>query len=517
MALPGEPNVRPLAASDWDMFSSPGAWGWGQGHQAADFSTSRGMVWFPQLDTRREITSYTRTEILRKVRFLYANVGFCRRLINGIARMVAGTGLRPRPKTGDKNWNKLALDRIKTVYNSAPTYDLAAKFNGFQSQRARLRCRYKDGDVATIFTRGSDGRATTAIYEAHQIGNGRTIEGDEKTLFDGVRVDRNNRMLSLRLIGDDDTQADVPAASCALLADYERPGQNRCLSILGHAVNPLLDRTEINSYFKGSIKNAARIGYYIGTQPQSTPTTLSRPGGSASGKTVVTTTSGAKIALDKVFSPAGGEVQELDPGRELKILLDERPHPNTLGFLDELVRDISLGVDLSPEVLYNIVKLGGANIRYVMADAQSFIDAEQQVLVNSTLGPEYIWFLADEIGSGRLPKCPDPEWWKHDWITPARWTVDIGRDGKLHLEQLRSAALTFRRFFGWQGLDLDELDEWLDEYAYITKGAQDRGLDADKVIAAVYGRPSISLTGGDRGGTSDGGDPTDPPEERVVT
>jgi len=488
--LPGEPRVARLSVADFGsgLF---GGWGMGGGHQGADATMARGMVYFPEVDTRREISAFTRTEILRKVRFLFANVGFCRRLVKGMARMVAGTGLMPRPQTGDRAWNKIALARFEAVMGSAATYDLSGKYNGYRAQRVKLGCRYKDGDIATVLTRGADGRATTALFEGHQIGSGKPAPGEEKTMYDGVKVDRHNRALSYRLLGDDNTQVDVPAVSCLLLADLERPGQARGLSILAHAVNHLLDRTEINAYFKGSIKNSSRMGYYIGAAKDTTPNPTPRPGGAAGNRRAVDLGGGQKVNIDRVFSSSGGEVQELDPGRELKILLDERPHPNTLGFLQELVRDISLGVDLSPEVLYNIVALGGSNVRYVMQDAQSFVESEQQILVDSDLGLEYIYFIADELASWRLPPCADPEWWKHDWITPARMTVDVGRDGKLYLAQLRSGALTFRRFFGWQGLGLDELDSWMDEYCYIRQGAIDRGLDPEIVLAAIYGRPSL--------------------------
>jgi capsid protein len=496
--LAGEPSVaRVQGSSEWSGLV--GGWGYGGGHQAADQSRGRGFVYFPEFDTRKEISSYTRMEVLRKARYLYANVGFARRIVNGISRMVAGTGLMPRPMTLDKEWNKLALARIEAVFGSASTYDLSGKFNFYRAQRAKLRCRYKDGDVATVLTRDPrTGRAATAIYEGHQIGSGRLAEGEEKTVFDGIRVDRYNRMVAMRLLEPEGTGfSEVPAASALLLADFERPAQNRCLSIFSHAVNHLLDKTEIDSYYKGSIKNSARIGYYIGSAKDTVPVANPKPGASAGNRTIVTGANGEKVSLEKVYSSSGGEVPRLDPGQELKMLLDERPHPNTLEFAEYLIRDASLGVDLSPELLWSIVKLGGANVRYVMAEAQSFIECEQQTLVDTTLGPEYIYFVADEMAAGRLRPCLDPEWWKHGFITPARTTIDIGRDGKLHLSQIQSGALTFRRFFGWQGLGLDELDEWLDEMAYVIRGCAARPELADDkmkqfVLQALYQRVGLA-------------------------
>ncbi len=485
--LPGEPNVRP-AASVADYSGSFG-FGFGEGHLAAVNSMDRGFVYWPTLDTRREISSYARTEIIRKTRFLYANVGFARRLVNGIARMVAGTGLMPSPATREDWWNKLAQQRIDSRWGSAAAYDLAGKYNGYTAQRAKLRCRYRDGDVGIVLTRNDDGGPAVAIYEGHQIANGGNLR-DTTGHFDGIRVNRHNRMIAARILQDDGNAIEIPAPPFLLLADYERPGQSRTLPIFAHAVPTIIDKTEIDAHFKGGIKQASRPGYYIQKQADTAPSGPPRPG-TAGKREVVTTLSGKKVNLEKVFGKHGGEVLELDPGEEIKMLLDDRPHPNTLGFLEYLIRDASLGVDLSPEILWSIAKLGGAGARFVMQDAQSFVEQEQQVLVDSDLGLEYIFFLAEEIASGRLPQCPDPMWWEHEWIPPERWTVDYGRDGKLHLEQLKCGALTFREYYGRRGKGFATIDRWLDEYRYIRDGAVKRELDPQAVLAAIYGRASV--------------------------
>jgi hypothetical protein len=74
----------------------------------------------------------------------------------------------------------------------------------------------------------------------------------------------------------------------------------------------------------------------------------------------------------------GGEIPDLDPGQEIKLLLDDRPHPNTLGFYEYLARDISWGTDWPPEILWSIAALGSANTRYIMAEAQSLVEVGQQ-------------------------------------------------------------------------------------------------------------------------------------------
>jgi capsid protein len=485
--LADEPNVQRMAVN-----TPLGGFGWGQGYNAADQSTMRGFVYFPQLDTRRELTTYTRTEILRRARYLDANVGFAGRIINGIARMVAGTGLMVRPSTTDRDWNRERRALYERRNGTAAAFDVGRRWDVYSSQRGSLRCRYRDGDIGGAFSRSEAGFGQVAFYESHRINSGRVSTDQINRIFDGVLVDRNNAAVAYRVTGDNDSQVDIPAASFFYLGDYSSPGKHRTPSILHRACNHMLDITEINAATKKGIKLSNQIGYYIGQGAQSSGGNIPPMGEGANPKQLVELPDGTKRTLEQLLTQ-GGEIPGLPPGAEIKQLLDQRPHPNSQEFLKTLARDISWGTDLAPEILWDIAALGGANIRYVMADAQSFVEVEQQGLVDAYLARHYIWDTALEIAAGRIRKPRDPEWMKHAVITPARWTVDRGRDGKLHLEEMRSGALTFRRYLGWQGLDFEEeAMSWLDEMQFWADEAKKRGLDPAFVLDRIYARVGVS-------------------------
>lgn len=507
-AVPGEPNVRRVSTA---AVSTPfGGYGWSQGYNAADQSTMRGFVYFPQLDTRRELTSYTRTEILRRVRWLDANVGFAGRIINGIPRMVAGTGLMVRPSTADREWNGERRALYEQRNGTASAFDVGRRWDIYSSQRGTLRCRYRDGDIGGAFVRTPAGLGQVAFFESHRINSGRVSADEINRIFDGVLVDRNNAAVAYRITGDDDSQVDIPASAFFYLGDYSSPGKHRTPSILHRACTHMLDITEINAATKKGIKISNQIGYYLGQAATQAGGGIPPMGEGANPKQQIELADGTKRTIEQLLTQ-GGEIPGLPPGVEIKQLLDERPHPNSAEFLKSLARDISWGVDLAPEILWDIAALGGANIRYVMADAQSFVDVEQQNLVDSYLARHYIWDTALEIASGRIRKPSDPQWMKHAVITPARWTVDRGRDGKLHLEELRSGALTFRRYLGWQGLDFEEeAASWLDEMQFWAAEAKRRGLDPAFVLDRIYARVGVSAPT-DRG---QAGMDTDDPEKQ---
>ncbi len=486
------------------FYPSIGFGGAGNGHQGADWSRLRGMIYFPELDTRREISSYTRLEILRRSRFLYANYGIAKRIVNGLARMIAGTGLTFQATTNDSEWNRLAERAYARVTRSRHLYDLGGRYTGATSQQAILRFRFRDGDCGQVMTVDpTTGTARFAFYEGHQIGqtfNAATYN-DNSGWRDGVLHGPHNNPLAYRLLGDGDSYTDVPARSMLFQCDYERAGQSRGLSILSHAINHLVDAAEITGYIKTGVKLSNRHGYWIETQQGAqAPTT---PAQRAQGGQAIQTiqTANGPVNLERIYG--AGEIPLLQPGQQIKFNGASNPHPNQLNLLDYLIRDVAWGANVSPELLWNITALGGANTRFVLADAQGFIDVGQQQLIDDKLQLEAEFILACEMAAGRLRPCTDPEWWKAIWIPPPRITVDFGRDGKLHLEQVKSGALTFRRYHGWQGLDSEtEQRQWVREYLTLGKVAKEeaKALDLPEPSAAeisemralVYGRPGVA-------------------------
>ena len=489
----------PLAPSGFVPWGGGfGFGGAGNGHQGADWSRSRGMVYFPELDTRREISSYTRLEILRRSRWLYANAGLAKRIINGLARMIAGTGLTYQAATSDTEWNRLAEKARERVIRSKHLYDLGGRYNGNSSQQACVRFRFRDGDCGQVLTRDPvTGTARFAFYESHQIGNTfvPTSLDNNEGWRDGVLHGAMNNPVAYRLLGDEGTYTDVPASAMLFQCDYERGGQSRGLSILSHAINHLLDTAEIVGYIKSGVKLSNRHGYWIETAPGGAqpPTAQTRAQGGQAIQTIQT--AAGPINLERIYG--SGEIPNLLPGQSIKFNSAANPHPNQLGLLEHLVREVAWGANASPELIWNITALGGANTRFVMADAQGFLDSGQQLLVDDKLQLETEFILACEMQAGRLRKCQDPEWHKALWIPPPRITVDFGRDGKLYLEQVKAGALTFRRLHGWQGQDFDtEQDQWLDEYFSWGKKAREKHGATDQEVAdiraTIYGRPGVT-------------------------
>lgn len=432
----------------------------------ANFSARRGYVYVPTIQTDREITPASRTELLRRGRWLTRNVGFAKRCVWGLARMAGW--LSPIPLTKDKAWNKLAADLFERRYGASPIgFDVQGRQNIYSYQPLITASRLQDGDFFSALTESSTGSAMVMSYEGHQIGNGLNAPNEE-SLLDGVRVDRFTKSLAFNVVDRDGNGIEIPARDLIQNADFMSVNHTRGVSALHHAVNHLLDRTELVSDLKLGSKIANRQGLYIvNDAPQQRVS--GPPGLGTSVSTQPTTKTAAQWTLGELYDPSkrGGKIVELGSGQDLRSILDQRPHPNTIEFLDFLGRDIAAGLDMPFETLWNIAKLGGASVRYVLADAQKTIERLQQLLVDQFLTRFWVYFVAKAIAKGDLPPCEDPNWYVVGWQAPAKMTVDIGRDGRLSIDLHKAGMLTLSRWFGEQGRDWkEEVEQAVEEYAF---------------------------------------------------
>jgi len=442
-------------------------------------SRDRGYVYIPTLDTTKEVDAWSHTELLKRSRFIFnSGGGMIRRGTLGIARMVCGTGLFPYPLARNKAWGKKLRQLWASRCESKNTFDLSRKHTCGSAQRAIITNKIKDGDMAPVLARDENDRLRLMFYEAHQIGQGSTRVDPSQTWHHGVRLNQHRAPIAYRVLSSDlttgkQTSVDIPAENVLFVADYERFGQVRGLTRYYSVVNKVLDRGEIMHALTKGIKMREQVGWAI---EQQMVVQSMQPGGLGSlapmPSKLVDVGGGKKISLQEFFG--GGESWQMQPGQSFKVIESDHPNENVREHLETLVRDWAWAMGYAPELLWNITQLGGANTRFVMADAQSQIDVEQQDMVEQFLGPWYIAWVRDMIEAGEIEE--DPDWMLHSWLLPKRLTVDFGRDGKLHIEQAKRGMITMKALYGFVGDEWQaEIDQYLDERQYIKDGLTANG------------------------------------------
>lgn len=412
------------------------------------YQPGRTFIYLPTLEARNELTNGTRANLMRKARWLYNNVGLAARAVDGVARYVCGTGIIPAARSDDDEWNKQAESMFEDACGrEAFGFDAAGQVNFYEAQSFIVRHVAIDGDFFGQFVKSDNGRALVRFMGAEMIGNAATpLKQDE--WHDGVRVDDYGKPTQYRVLESEDKGkfTDISADDILHFRRPVRVGYTRSPSWLSRAALHLHDMADIIGFTKQTFKLASQPAFVI-----KSPDAMQIGMGAALKKQEV---GGGQVTLDKLYSQSG--VVQLPPGSELQQFKNEHPGNNFQAFLDFLARDISWGIGVSPEMLWSVAGIGGANTRYVLADAQVFFSELQEWLINQFCRRFWKYWIWHEIEAGRLPFRED--WWRVDFIPPARATVDFGRDTKALLEIVRSGAMSTRRFAEMHGWD-EEAEE----------------------------------------------------------
>ena len=417
------------------------------GYRAAEWSPDRAYVYFPELDPRLEMTSYTHLQLLKKARWLYTNIGLARRIVNGLAGFVCGGGLRPIPDTSDISFNEEATRLFNAWAYTPGVFDVAGKFNFFTMQKKMYAHMLRDGDIFAVFAKAASGAPQMAFYTADKVG---PYQCDKNTI-NGVYLNARGRALWYNFYDKITGKAkQLGARNVIHFGNFDSFGAARGTSAFVHAINNMLDITETQDYVKLGIKAASAVAYVVTTEgARAAP--ASGLAAALTEKVEVKDSEGKSYTVDQFTG--GGSIPQLPSGQDIKMINDSRPHPNQQSFFDNLVRDISWGVNISPDILWNIEKAGGVGIRYAMSELQSFINDEQTRFKTSVLWRIYCYFIASKIEQGELKPPKGGEWWRVNWLAPARQTIDVGREGKTYSDMRSKNHITDDEFCRIRGKD----------------------------------------------------------------
>jgi capsid protein len=444
------------------------------GFEGANHSDRRGWIYWPTLDTKRELDTYSRLEMLKKSRWLRANTGLPNRICRGLSEKIGY--LTPLSASGDEVFDRLADELWRERACEAAVIDASGTYDIRAMQIEMNVSAFGDGDILPVLIKGSTDGVMLALYEAHQIMTPPDAYGDPFWI-DGVKINKFRRHVAYGL-SDSGTmygRADVKSINAKDAMYYAHPdavGRIRPTTILGHAINHLIDISEILADVKLTIKVAAQLGMYIENQKANSsgydgPLALGAglrnelaTAGSAS------TSEGTDPKRDYVvedFLKSQGGLANLPAGAKVGTIQDTRPHPNQMSLINHLIRDIAWGVGVPPEILWDIHEIGGASVRMMNADLDRWIAGKQIRQLSWMRKFRSIW-IANEIQAGRLPEpAGSAKFWKAAWLPQASITADKGRMGSLDIDLVKNNMRSLASYYAEQGLD------WQTELTQIAK------------------------------------------------
>ncbi|MFZ4597813.1 MAG: phage portal protein [Terrimicrobiaceae bacterium] len=439
--------------------------------EAAEQSINRGIILLNTVEPRKELTEASRTAILKKARWLYNNVGVAAYIIEHLAQRAVGTGIVPQARSSDAKWNREVERAFEDrACGEAWAFDAAGAVNFYGAQSLILRQVACDGDFFAQFLTTAEGAARVRFIGAESVGN--TKEKSEK-FFDGVRLDGFGAPIEYRVITDRTTMAsiDVPALDMLHFRHIRRAGYARGLSWLHNAAINLQDLSEILAYTKGSFKSAAQLAFAI------TSTEQFKLGTGLSGAQSAVTDG---VNRETLYN--GTMIPNLRPGEKIEMLKNEHPGTSFEPFVRHIVGEVARGIGLPPEALMIFVGTAGTEFRGLLEVAQNFLERLQQMLIDQFCRRFWKYWVWHEITAGRI-SYPGDDWWRHDWVTPKKITVDNGRDGRLYADLLDKGHMSWERYSNIHGLDAEaEEDDIIKAYIRRQKKCADLGLDASQVF-----------------------------------
>ena len=368
--------------------------------------------------------------------------------------MAVGVGILPQPETSSKDFNEAVKERFKHgPCEDARFFDAARQVNYIEALDLILRQVFIDGDFFWQKLRASDGTSRVRFIEGTYVGNVRRMAAgfDQTQWTDGARLDPIGAVSQWRVLnrpcGDSYTDL-VNDLDMRQIKRCRRANGVRGVSALAVAANHIHDVMDIVEFTKAGHKFGAQFPVAI----------YSDRGAGILGALQRTSNSGTGNESTALSMLPGAGVAALKPGEKIEKLTNTFPGDTFSPFMQELRREIAEGVGVPYEVLYNLAEVGGANNRWLLVELQYLLDELQWMLITQFCKPYYQDWLWHEMEAGYLPGAPE-DWWRVEFSTPPKPTVDNGRDGKLLLEQMREGFMPsdyVHAMFGNNGADMDE-------------------------------------------------------------
>lgn len=412
----------------------------GQSFESAMHTTSRGNPNSSSpTDAKFELSSITRSELVRKSRYLEKNSGHVRGVLRDLKVYGIGKGIYPNVKSDNQDWNKLASDWF---YRWSRRCDISNRFSWKECQGMILRALIIDGEIFVIKVFDGFGRPKIQIIESHRL---MTPDRDTNSnIIDGIEFDPYGRILNYYfLIGENSEVKKVPASGVIHIFDAERVSQVRAYPQIQHTINDVIDRKEILALEKKKVKAISDIVHVIKGGNVSLDGDYKVNVGTVSEGT-------SQDTLNKIL---GGKNIKIEPDESLDVHESNIPSPTFSGFIDTLDRSGSLGV-LPYEFAIDSSKVGGASVRLIASKTQRYIDDMTQIIDERF--NDAIWFFAIgwAITNGEL--SPQSWWWYCTWTHPKKLTVDAGREEMQNRANVEMGLKTIEESFAECGLDFED-------------------------------------------------------------
>ncbi len=365
------------------------------------------------------------------------------------------TGINPVPATSSDSFNKRALE----VWDQwCEVCDVGSRLHFYQIQ-ALIDVRvFFDRDIFTLLTFNDEFLPRIQLIESHRCGSVVNSSNDSRE-FDGVIVDDRGRPVQYRFF--EDTESQFLREEDSVLKDANdvvihfeptRVGQVRGVSKLKAVINAIQDLDELEKAEMKTAKKHALIAEIISNLSGEVEGDPTKERFSTETKTIQgESDEEAKEILEFYRESFGEEVKYVKRGDKYELATSNRPSPAWVGYVRHLLRKICVGTGMSLELIWEPSDQGGATMRFQLEKDDRFF-ARRQFARIQEYKRIYRYVIGRHIDLGFLGNAPK-DWFKADWKTPKKASVDIGRDAKATAQNYKMGATTLQDIHGDAGDD----------------------------------------------------------------
>ena len=431
----------------------------------------------PQVASK-ELTQWTRQNILGQSRYYYRNDGNIKQLVNNLALYAVGSGITPQPMTNSHVLNsKFASQFLKWWKNP----QITGRYSGRQIQEFISLSYDIDGEIFIIKTFDPQThQPKIQLVQSQQVKT-----PDNSSQFEGgIKFDRYGRPEAYSIEQQDGTYKIIPANSVIHIYNAERASSTRGISTFFHLLSLTNQRTELLDL---TIQKARQEAKFVNAIEQNKSDDALSTQDYLNGSCQGTQDEQQMLyeSAQRVSSVIGGTTVSLPSGMTLKQLSNNTPGSSYLGFAEQLLKLSSIG--LLPYGFSDPSGLTGVSVRMTIAKASRVISARQDIICEA-MTQIYQYFIGCYLASGQI----QVEQWVKDilsveWQCPKVISVDYGRDEKTDLSLVQSGLKPIEDYYSERGLNFkEEVSKRLEAIKEIKKQCQNMGVEPAAAFPALF-------------------------------
>lgn len=393
-------------------------------YKAARAAQQRGYrPWEPieKKDISDLIPENDRVNLMSQARRIYINFGAIKSAINQRSMYSVGRAFMPEFKGSDSEFGTVATDWLNSTFY--PIGDSRGGMHDFKTNLFTWSSAIDvDGEIFILLTETKNGFPIYQGIPSHRIATPRGIpngamRGGE--LKDGIIYLPSGTPKEYAFCDKQGNLSEwIPAENIIHLYDPEWQYQGRGLSALTHCINDCRDMIQSTEWERLAMLQMSSISLIeyndTGGADMDDPRNALLGGCDTTPKGLV------------VESMEGGSVRyfKSNSGGKIETLVNNRPGNPFLDFHDRLLRSAYAGLNWS-YAFYNGHGAGGGTAqRTEIAMAQRSIEDRQDLLFYAARRI-VSYAVAKAQKRGDLPQSPD--WYKWEFSTPPKLTIDDGR------------------------------------------------------------------------------------------